>query len=167
MSNDDRPDIDPILQALESGMRRLSNLEPLVVGIHTGGAWLADWLHRRLDLAEPMGLLDISFYRDDFTRIGINPQVKTSDLPVDIDDRHIVLVDDVLHTGRTTRAAMNVLFDYGRPRSIILAAGIERPGRELPIQPDIVGRHLALTPAQHVKLHGPDRLCYVVSEKPA
>lgn len=167
MSNDDHLDIDAILHALESGMRRLSHLEPLVVGIHTGGAWLAARLHRQLDLAEPMGLLDISFYRDDFTRIGINPQVKTSDLPVDIDDRHIVLVDDVLHTGRTTRAAMNVLFDYGRARSIILAAGIERPGRELPIQPDIVGRHLPLTPNQHVKLHGPDRLHYVISEKPA
>ncbi len=160
-----RPDIDEILQTLEAGMREVLALEPHMVGIHTGGAWLAERLHGALGLSEPMGLLDISFYRDDFTRIGINPQVKTSDLPVDIDDRHILLVDDVLHTGRTTRAAMNVLFDYGRPRSIILAVGIERDGRELPIQPDIVGMHLRLPANRYVKLQGPDELSFVISEK--
>lgn len=162
---DPQPDVDEILRALEQGMREVLPLNPHMVGIHTGGAWLAERLHRALDLEEPMGLLDISFYRDDFTRIGINPQVKTSDLPVDIDNRHILLVDDVLHTGRTTRAAMNVLFDYGRPSSIVLAAGIERDGRELPIQPDIVGMHLRLTANQHVKLTGPDELAFTISEK--
>lgn len=162
---DRQPDIDEILETMETGMRGVLALEPHVVGIHTGGAWLAQRLHRSLGLVEPMGLLDISFYRDDFTRIGINPQVKTSDLPVDIDDRHILLVDDVLHTGRTTRAAMNVLFDYGRPRSIILAVGIERNGRELPIQPDIVGMHLRLSANRYVKLHGPDALSFTISEK--
>lgn len=160
-----QPDVDAILAALESGIRDVLRLTPLMIGIHTGGAWLAERLHGRLGLTEPLGLLDISFYRDDFTRIGINPQVRTSDLPVDIDDRHIVLVDDVLHTGRTTRAAMNVLFDYGRPRSIILAAGIERNGRELPIQPDIVGVHLQLKATEHVKLTGPENLAFTISEK--
>jgi len=164
---DRHPDVAEILQALESGMREVLALNPHMVGIHTGGAWLAERLHRSLGLEEPMGLLDISFYRDDFTRIGINPQVKTSDLPVDIDDRHILLVDDVLHTGRTTRAAMNVLFDYGRPRSIILAVAIERDGRELPIQPDIVGQHLRLSANRHVKLTGPNELAFTISEKPA
>ena len=163
--NDRRPDIDEILGTLETGLRGVLNLDPLLVGIHTGGAWLAERLHGTLGLNEALGALDISFYRDDFTRIGINPQVKTSHLPVDIDDRHIVLVDDVLHTGRTTRAAMNVLFDYGRPRSIVLAVGIERNGRELPIQPDIAGMHLRLTPAQHVKLTGPGELMFTISEK--
>lgn len=163
--NDPKPDIDEILDTLETGLRGVLALEPLLVGIHTGGAWLAERLHRRLGMSEVLGTLDISFYRDDFTRIGINPQVKTSHLPVDIDDRHIVLVDDVLHTGRTTRAAMNVLFDYGRPRSIILAVGIERNGRELPIQPDIVGMHLRLTRTQHVKLTGPEALMFTISEK--
>jgi len=167
MNDQPTPDIDAILDTLEAGLRRVVDLDPLLVGIHTGGAWLAERLHARLGMTEPLGLLDISFYRDDFTRIGINPQVKTSDLPADIDDRHIVLVDDVLHTGRTTRAAMNVLFDYGRPRSIVLAVGIERNGRELPIQPDIVGMHLRLTPAQYVKLTGPENLSYVISEKPS
>lgn len=161
------PDVDEILQTLETGMRELLSLNPHMVGIHTGGAWLAERLHRALGLSEPLGLLDISFYRDDFTRIGINPQVKTSYLPVDIDDRHILLVDDVLHTGRTTRAAMNVLFDYGRPRSIILAVGIERNGRELPIQPDIVGTHLELSASRYVKLTGPQELAFTITEKQA
>lgn len=160
-----RPDVDEILAEMEAGLKNVLALEPLMIGIHTGGAWLAERLHPRLALTEPMGTLDISFYRDDFTRIGIHPQVKTSHLPVDIDDRHVVLVDDVLHTGRTTRAAMNVLFDYGRPRSIILVVGIERNGRELPIQPDIVGMHLRLAASEHVKLTGPDKLVFTISEK--
>ena len=160
-----RPDIDEILEVLEAGVKNVIKLDPHLVGIHTGGAWLAERLHGALGFEEPLGFLDISFYRDDFTRIGINPQVKQSRLPVDIDDRHIVLVDDVLHTGRTTRAAMNVLFDYGRPRSIVLAVGIERNGRELPIQPDIVGMHLRLSPSEHVKLTGPDNPAFVIKEK--
>lgn len=160
------PDSDSILDTLETGLRTLLTLAPLIVGIHTGGAWLAERLHRRVRLPEPLGLLDISFYRDDFTRIGINPQVRTSHLPVSIDDRRIVLVDDVLHTGRTARAAMNVLFDYGRPQAIVLLAGIERNGRELPIQPDIVGTHLRLSADQYVKLTGPDPLAFTVTRKP-
>ncbi|MBS1270435.1 MAG: Bifunctional protein pyrR [Gammaproteobacteria bacterium] len=163
--NGSRPDIEEILNVLETGLQDMLTLDPLLVGIHTGGAWLAEHLHHRVRLKEPTGYLDIGFYRDDFTRIGINPRVKASHLPVDIDERHIVLVDDVLHTGRTTRAAMNVLFDYGRPRSIILVVGIERNGRELPIQPDIVGMHLRLSATQHVKLHGPGELSFTISEK--
>ena len=95
--------------------------QPLMIGIHTGGVWVADRLRERLGLAEPLGHLDISFYRDDFTRIGIHPQVRPSYLPAGIDDRHLILVDDVIQSGRTIRAALNVLFDYGRPASVILA----------------------------------------------
>ena len=87
-------------------------------------------------LLEPCGSLDISFYRDDFSRIGLNPKVKASQLPEDISDRHILLIDDVLQTGRTIRAAMNEIFDYGRPASIKLCVLLERNGRELPIQAD-------------------------------
>ena len=86
---------------------------------------------------------------------------------MDVDDRHIILVDDVLHTGRTTRAAMNVIFDYGRPRSIVLAVLVERNGRELPIQADVVGHHLQLTAHQHVKLSGPDPLRLDILERAA
>ena len=129
-----------------------------MVGIHTGGVWIARTLHKKLSINEPLGVLDISFYRDDFTRIGMNPQVKPSQLPFTLDNRNIILVDDVLHTGRTIRAAMNELFDYGRPASIVLATLVERSGRELPIEANVVGLHMELGPKEHVKLSGPDPL---------
>jgi pyrimidine operon attenuation protein/uracil phosphoribosyltransferase len=131
---------------------------PAMVGIHSGGVWIAEQLHRRMSIDEPLGSLDISFYRDDFTRIGINPVVQTSELPFSIDGRHILLVDDVLHTGRTIRAALNELFDYGRPASIHLAVLIDRSGRELPIEANVVGHRVDLKPGEHIKLSGPDPL---------
>ncbi|MDD9874619.1 MAG: bifunctional pyr operon transcriptional regulator/uracil phosphoribosyltransferase PyrR [Gammaproteobacteria bacterium] len=125
---------------------------PLLVGIHTGGTWLAEQLHPRLDSAPPLGTLDISFYRDDFSRVGLNPEVKASSLPVAVDNRDIILVDDVLHTGRTVRAGLNEIFSYGRPERVCLAVLIERPGRELPIQADIVGQSLQLAGHEEAKL---------------
>ena len=138
---------------------------PLMVGIHTGGVWVATRLQQLLNssdtlFAEPLATLDISFYRDDFSRIGMNPKVKPSNLPPDVEDRHIILVDDVLHTGRTIRAAMNELFDYGRPASITLVCLIERSGRELPLQADIVGQKIDLQEGEHIKLCGPDPLTF-------
>jgi pyrimidine operon attenuation protein/uracil phosphoribosyltransferase len=88
----------------------------------------------------------------------MHPQVAPSNLPFEVDDRHIVLVDDVLHTGRTIRAALNEIFDYGRPASVILVTLVDRGGRELPIAADIVGVQLNLTANQHVKLSGPEQL---------
>ncbi len=137
--------------------------QPLMVGIHTGGVWVAEYLHQALKLDEPLSTLDISFYRDDFSRIGMNPKVKPSQLPPHVDDRHIVLVDDVMHTGRTIRAAMNELFDYGRPASIVLAVLVERNGRELPIRPDVAALQLELKPEQHIKLTGPQPLQLVLT----
>jgi pyrimidine operon attenuation protein/uracil phosphoribosyltransferase len=137
--------------------------QPLMVGIHTGGVWLANILHQKLAIEQPLSTLDISFYRDDFSRIGMNPKVKPSQLPPQIDDRHIILVDDVLHTGRTIRAAMNEIFDYGRPASITLVCLVERSGREIPIQADIVGQHLHLKEGQHIKLTGPEPLEFVIT----
>ena len=131
---------------------------PLMVGIQTGGVWVATKLHQQLNIQEPLATLDISFYRDDFSRIGMNPKVKPSSLPPEIEDRHIILVDDVLHTGRTIRAAMNELFDYGRPASITLVCLIDRSGRELPMQADIVGERIELNEGEHIKLTGPDPL---------
>ena len=132
--------------------------EPLMIGIHTGGAWVAQHLNQRLALPQETGLLDISFYRDDFTQIGVNPQVRPSKIDFDIDNRNIILVDDVLHTGRTIRAAMNEIFDFGRPATITLVTLIERSGRELPIQPDVIGLSPPLGPNDHIKLNGPDPL---------
>ena len=130
--------------------------QPLMVGIHTGGAWIAEHLHQKLDLNTPLGLLDITFYRDDFSHIGLHPRVQPSSLPLSVDDRHIILVDDVLYTGRTIRAALNELFDYGRPASVMLVVLVEREGRELPIQASISGLSVDLKGRQHIKLCGPD-----------
>lgn len=131
---------------------------PIMVGIHTGGVWVAEALHDRLGLSEPLGQLDISFYRDDFSRIGMHPEVKRSTLPVAVDGRHLILVDDVLQSGRTIRAALNVLFDYGRPDSVTLAVLVERDGRELPIEPQVVGLRARLGAGEQIKLSGPDPL---------
>lgn len=158
-------DVARLIRTMEDGLRGYLEPEPLMIGIHTGGAWIAQALHGSLNLTEPLGTLDISFYRDDFTRIGVHPEVKASHLPVDVNERHVLLIDDVLHTGRTTRAAMNVIFDYGRPSSIVLAVLVERNGRELPIQPDVVGTSIRLHARQHVKLSGPEELSLGVTGK--
>jgi pyrimidine operon attenuation protein/uracil phosphoribosyltransferase len=113
-----------------------------LVGVHTGGVWLARRLKADLKVAHEVGILDISFYRDDFSRSGLNPSVKPSAIAFDVEGADIVLVDDVLYTGRTVRAAMNELFDYGRPARIDLAVLIDRGGRELPIAPTVVGRRI-------------------------
>lgn len=136
-----------------------------LIGIHTGGVWIAERLQERLCLPDPPGQLNIAFYRDDFSRIGLHPRVQPSNLAFDVDDRHIILVDDILYTGRTIRAALNEIFDFGRPASVLLAVLVDRSGRELPIQADVVGAHLSLLATQHVKLCGPDPLELVYSSK--
>ncbi|HKQ31403.1 MAG TPA: bifunctional pyr operon transcriptional regulator/uracil phosphoribosyltransferase PyrR [Burkholderiales bacterium] len=161
-----RPDVDldATLGRMAEGLRAFGVRKPIMIGIHTGGVWVAERLHKLLNVEEPLGSLDISFYRDDFTRVGVNPQVKTSNLPVGVEGRHVILVDDVLHTGRTIRAALNEIFDYGRPASILLAVLIERDGRELPIEAQVVGAKLKLAKKQHVKLLGPDELALDILE---
>ncbi|MDE2365520.1 MAG: bifunctional pyr operon transcriptional regulator/uracil phosphoribosyltransferase PyrR [Betaproteobacteria bacterium] len=138
------PDAEQLLDDLTGKILPEVEMNTALVGIHTGGAWLAERLHRDLKLSLPFGTLDISFYRDDFDRIGLHAQVRPSDIPFEVEGSHIILVDDVLYTGRTIRAAINELFDYGRPASIRLAALIDRGGRELPIGPQYVGATLAL-----------------------
>ncbi len=159
-------DVNTLLERMANDLSALISRrglsDPVMIGIQTGGVWLAQRLHDMLKIGEPLGRLDISFYRDDFTRMGMNPQVKPSYLPFNLDERHIILVDDVLHTGRTIRAALNEIFDYGRPGSVTLAVLVERSGRELPIEAAVVGQHLELAREQHVKLTGPDPLGLVV-----
>jgi len=117
-----------------------------LVGVHTGGVWLAERLKRDLDVADPVGILDVSFYRDDFDQSGLKPDVRPSQIAFDVVGSHILLVDDVLNTGRTVRAAMNEIFDYGRPAKIDLAVLIDRGGRELPVAAGIVGATIELPP---------------------
>ena len=146
------PDPEQLILQLAAALKPRLRADTALVGIHSGGAWVAQKLHALLSDALPLGTLDISFYRDDFSRIGLHPQVRPSDIPFDVADAHIILIDDVLHTGRTVRAAMNELFDYGRPAAIELAVLIDRGGRELPIAADWIGARLDLTSTQNVQV---------------
>lgn len=155
-------EIPVLLNQLESSiievMEQREVRNPIVIGIHTGGVWVAEKLHRWLKIKEPLGLLDISFYRDDFSQIGVHPKVKQSKLPLTLEGRDIILIDDVFYTGRTIRAALNEIFDYGRPRQVILGVLIERNGREVPIRPDCIGAEINLAKGQRIKLTGPEPL---------
>ena len=155
-------EIPELLNNLEASLKRIIKqrqlLNPLMLGIRTGGVWIAEQMHTRLAISEPLGLLDISFYRDDFSQIGVNPKVKPSYLPTHIEGRDIILIDDVFYTGRTIRAALNEIFDYGRPNQIILGVLIERDGRQIPLNPDCVGDRIALNAGQRIKLTGPEPL---------
>ncbi len=154
--------IAELLDTLEAAIRQqiaARKLEqPLLIGIHSGGAWIAEQLHRRLGQTEALGLLDITFYRDDFSQIGMHPKIKTSQLPPHLEGRNIILIDDVFYIGRTIRAALNEIFDYGRPNQVLLAVLIERNGRQIPLQPDCYGARIDLPEGQRIKLTGPEPL---------
>jgi len=136
-------DVDALLSEMTKKLQNIikdKNLDdPVMVGIHSAGVWIAQHLHQSLKIKEELGELNISFYRDDFSRIGLHPQIQPSKLPFSLENKHIILVDDVLYTGRTIRAAMNELFDFGRPASITLVVLIDRGNRELPIEAQVVG----------------------------
>ncbi len=146
------PDAEQLLLSLADQIRPLLGDRVALVGIHSGGAWLAQRLQAMLGGNIPLGTLDISFYRDDFSRIGLHPQTKPTQIPFEVEGCHIILVDDVLYTGRTIRGAMNELFDYGRPASITLAVLVDRGGREMPVEAQIVGAHLELSATQSLEL---------------
>lgn len=155
-------EIDQLLADMAAQLKKTVSSDTVMLGIQTGGVWVAEKLHKLLGLAAPLGQLNIAFYRDDFSRIGLHPRVTPSSLPFSVEDRHIILVDDVLHTGRTVRAALNEIFDYGRPSRITLAVLIDRSGRELPVCADVIGKRMSLKPGEHVKLSGPEPLALEV-----
>ena len=135
------PDAELLVRQLDDQMRREITPDTALVGIHTGGVWLAERLHQTLALTQPLGSLEIAFYRDDYAQKGLHAKPRRSHIPFDVGGRDIIIVDDVLYTGRTTRAALNELFDYGRPARVDLAVLVDRGGRQLPIFP----RFCALT----------------------
>ena len=136
------------LVLLESLRKRLASpdfqKEPAVIGVHRGGAWIAERLHRDLKLASPLGFLSSAFPRDDYGERGLPTTIKATSINFPVDEQHIILVDDILYTGRTIRAALNEIFDYGRPARVELAVLLDRGGRELPMQADHVGAVMPL-----------------------
>lgn len=126
-------DAESLCEQLIAQMRPQVSPATALLGIHTGGAWLARRLHKALGITQPLGAIDVSFYRDDFQSKGLHPRLKRTEIPFPVEGAHVIIVDDVLYTGRTTRAALNELFDFGRPARVDLAVLVDRGGRELPI----------------------------------
>jgi pyrimidine operon attenuation protein/uracil phosphoribosyltransferase len=146
------PDAEQLIDALAAQMRGRVNPDVALVGIYTGGVWVAERLHRALGVKEPMGVLAVTLHRDDFGRIGLHPESRSSKIPFDVNGREVILVDDVLHTGRTIRAALNELFDFGRPAAVRLAVLADREGRELPVCADFVGARVEVPRDEQIVL---------------
>ncbi len=163
------PDAEALLNQLAEGMRPQVSADTALIGIHTGGVWLAERLHRALALKQPLGTIDVSFYRDDYESRGLHARVRRSDIPFEVADADVILVDDVLYTGRTIRAAINELFDYGRPRRIRLAALLDRGGRELPIAAQFLGAEVKVADNEQIELQksADGHLSLVVNPVPA
>jgi pyrimidine operon attenuation protein/uracil phosphoribosyltransferase len=146
------PEPERLLEALANQMKPALGPGTGLVGIYTGGAWVAERLHRALALQVPLGLLAVTLHRDDYGRIGLHREARRSHLPFEVEGRDIVLVDDVLHTGRTVRAALNELWDFGRPARVRLAVLADRGGRELPVAPDFAGAVVDVDPEEELVL---------------
>jgi pyrimidine operon attenuation protein/uracil phosphoribosyltransferase len=138
------PDAEGALAALAERMAGAVAQDAAFVGIYSGGAWVAERLAQMLPGAHPVGFIDVAFYRDDYNRSGLKANTRRTELPFDVEGATIVLVDDVLYTGRSVRAAVNELFDFGRPDRVELAVLVDRGGRELPIEPTYTGARLAV-----------------------
>jgi pyrimidine operon attenuation protein/uracil phosphoribosyltransferase len=160
-------DAEALYAELRSGVRSLLAPDGVLVGIWSGGAWLAERLQGDLQRQGSPGVLSSMLHRDDFGERGLASGTDATQLPFSVDGAHIVLVDDVLYTGRTIRAAINELFDFGRPASVRLAVLVDRGGRELPIEPAFTAARVALPASQKLSLaRGDDgRFAFSVEER--
>ena len=145
-------DAEALYADLREGVRRLLRPEAALVGIWSGGAWLAERLQRDLGLAGANGVISSMLHRDDFGSRGLAVGSDATHLPFDIAGRHLLLIDDVLYTGRTVRAVINELYDFGRPASVLLAVLVDRGGRELPIEAACAAARIVLPAAQKLRL---------------
>ena len=144
-------DAEALYAELRRGVQALLQPHTQLVGIASGGAWLAERLHRDLGLAQPHSSLSSSLHRDDFAQRGLASSAQTQ-LHFDVNGADVLVLDDVLYTGRTVRAVINELFDYGRPTRVRLAVLVDRGGRQLPVQADFAAARLALAPTQSLAL---------------
>jgi len=145
-------DAEALYSGLLDGVRRLLKPNGALVGIWSGGAWLAERLQRDLGLAGELGVISSALHRDDFSRRGLTAGADHTKLPFEVEGRHLVLIDDVLYTGRTIRAAINELYDFGRPASVVLAVLVDRGGRELPIEAACAVARIVLPPTERIEL---------------
>jgi pyrimidine operon attenuation protein / uracil phosphoribosyltransferase len=160
------PDAEKLCQQLAAELRPRIGPKSAMVGLYTGGAWLAERLHKLLGMQSPLGLMDIAFYRDDYAARGLKHDPKRTKIPFDVNGAELLLVDDVLYSGRTVRAAMNELFDYGRPASISLVVLADRGGRQLPICPQYCGAKLEVPAGMRLRLkRGDDGRLELAMEK--
>jgi pyrimidine operon attenuation protein/uracil phosphoribosyltransferase len=150
------PDAEALCERLAAELRPRISPKSAMVGLYTGGAWLAERLHGLLNMQSPLGLMDIAFYRDDYAARGLKHDPKRTKIPFDVNGAELLLVDDVLYSGRTVRAAMNELFDYGRPASIALVVLADRGGRQLPICAQHVGAKLDVPSGMRLRLKRDD-----------
>ncbi len=150
------PDAEQLCEKLAVELRPLLGPKSAMIGLYTGGAWLAQRLHQLLAMKSPLGLMDIAFYRDDYAARGLKHDPKRTKIPFDVNGSNLLLVDDVLYTGRTIRAAMNELFDYGRPSSIALVVLADRGGRQLPICAQHCGAKVDVPGGQRLRLKRAD-----------
>ncbi|MCM8807604.1 MAG: bifunctional pyr operon transcriptional regulator/uracil phosphoribosyltransferase PyrR [Candidatus Omnitrophica bacterium] len=135
-------EIERIIKRMADQIKKENLENTVIVGIKRRGAIIADRIKKMISIDIPVGYLDITLYRDDFSKIGANPVVGTTEILFDIDEKNIILVDDVLYTGRTVRAALDALVDLGRPKSVKLFVLIDRGNRELPIFANFVGKKI-------------------------
>ena len=146
------PDAERLCEQLAAELRPVIGPKSAMIGLYTGGAWLAERLHGLLAMRTPLGLMDIAFYRDDYAARGLKHDPKRTKIPFDVNGAELLLVDDVLYSGRTVRAAMNEIFDYGRPQSIALVVLVDRGGRQLPICAQHVGAKVEVPAGQRLRL---------------
>ena len=146
------PEAEKLCEQLAAELQPRITPKSAMVGLYTGGAWLAERLHAMLKLRSPLGLMDIAFYRDDYAARGLQHDPKRTKIPFEVDGAEILLVDDVLYSGRTVRAAMNELFDYGRPASISLVVLADRGGRQLPICAQHCGARVEVPAGKRLRL---------------
>jgi pyrimidine operon attenuation protein / uracil phosphoribosyltransferase len=162
----DLPDAEQLFEQLKSTMAASIAYDAKLVGVYSGGAWLADRLAKELDGEHEIGYVDVSFYRDDLSTSGLKQNVRSTQIPFSVEGAHIVIVDDVLFTGRSIRAAVNTLFDFGRPASVQLAVLVDRGGRELPIAADYVGAPLMVAADTMLALHKDDAGKFSLTTEP-
>ena len=147
------PEAEKLCAQLVTELKPHIGPKTAMVGLYTGGAWLAERLHKDLALKTPLGLMDIAFYRDDYSARGLKRDPKRTKIPFDVNGAQLLLVDDVLYSGRTVRAAVNELFDYGRPASISLVVLADRGGRQLPICAQYCGAKVDVPGGMRLRLN--------------